>query len=169
MSDWQLSLLWQWYDRNPISIERSYYGDNLPHTSTQRWSYTVPSGKKAILEICFAVILRVSAAETADEVIGGIWIQPSGSSNVAIVYTTMLTNNVGDMDKTSLGQSLTLKAGDILQAITQDLGTGGLIRYRIAAKITEFDANPPKSYIYVRDPTPKPDIQQPRKIDDPPM
>jgi hypothetical protein len=130
-----------WYDRNPSSQWLSYQANNVaPHSITQRWVYTVPSGKKAILEFAACYVRRSAAATTVGRVQVDIWITPSGGSVKKISLAQLLTNNVGDMDRMDLGQSLILNAGDKIEGYSEDASTGGTTNILIAAKLTEFDA-----------------------------
>jgi hypothetical protein len=111
-----------------------------PHTVTARWNYTVPSGKKAMIEFLHVRILRSTAASTAGKVTAAISITPSGASSNDVMVANILTNNVGDKDALVSGATLTLLAGDKIAANTSDASTGGTIDYVLACKATEFDA-----------------------------
>jgi len=54
------------HDRNPVRQTLTYSGTGIaPHATTQRFSYTVPSGKKAIVLAAQANLQRATAATTA--------------------------------------------------------------------------------------------------------
>jgi hypothetical protein len=130
-----------WYDRNPVHVTKSYVGSAVaPHSATSRWSYTVPSGKKAMVELLRGSAIRDAAANTVDEVWIYIQLIPGGQSAAYIIFTRLLTNNVGDKVEFSIGQSMILLPGDQIFAYTADSSTGGAVHYELTAKITEFDA-----------------------------
>jgi hypothetical protein len=130
-----------WHDRNPITTLYVYSAAGVaPHTTTPRWTYTVPSGKKAMIEFLHVRILRSAAATTAGKVTAAISITPSGGPSADIMVANILTNNVGDREALVSGATLTLLAGDKIAGYTSDASTGGTIDYVLACKATEFDA-----------------------------
>jgi len=130
-----------WYDRNPIQRSNFYVaGTVAPHTSTQRWSYTCPSGKKAMVEVLMANVMRDSAATTVGVAESGVFLSPGGSGSVIIVSAEILENTVGARNYFSLGVSLTLLATDVISGSTFDASTGGTCRYQLSYKIIEYDA-----------------------------
>ena len=158
-----------WYDRNPKS-KVDEYGNTLgPHAYTARVTYVCPENKIAMVEIlqCFAT--RFLAADSVNKVQCDWRLKPSGGSQKLILKALFHNNTVGANDDKSIGGNFMIFAGDELKAYTQDAGTGGLIAYHMSYKITEFDAEPPKGFVYNPDPTPGPDIQQPDAVKDPPM
>ena len=160
MSDWQIILNLHWYDRNP-SVEVDSYSGLLvvPHSAETRLTYTVPTGKKAFVELLYAKILIGTIAESAG-MRYAIWryTKKDGSAK-NIVYVNIRTNVAGDKDKHEIGQSMIMLEGDKLEGITGDSSIGGTVDYLLGYKITEFDANPPKDFIYIPDPQRKRDIQ----------
>jgi hypothetical protein len=130
-----------WYDRNPSSQWLGFFNNNTPpHSDTQRWTYTVPSGKKAMLEYASAYVRRSAAATTVGRVQASIRVTPSGGGVHTITIAQILTNNVGDSDRMDLGQGFLLFAGDKIEGYTEDTSTGGTVNILLRAKLTEFDA-----------------------------
>jgi len=130
-----------WYDRNPIQrIQNWDEGAVAPHANTQRWTYTVPPGKKAFVEYAELWAKRLTAAGTVGIVEANVRVTPSGGSASAIMRVYVITNNVGDVDKAVVGQALTLLAGDMIECRSADSSTGGTATYHSAVKIVEFDA-----------------------------
>jgi len=131
-----------WYDRNPVVAGHSYFAVTGPHTYTTRFTYTVPAGKKAMVEVMHANVKRVTAPTTGGY--AGIYFAftPSGGTLTIILRAELTSADAAAKDKesASIGSSMTLKAGDTIDAATQDLSTGGTIYYGIDMKITEFDA-----------------------------
>jgi hypothetical protein len=130
-----------WYDRNPIVKCDSWLGTSTaPHAETERWTYTVPAGKKAFLETLSMRMQRSSAASTGGTAVAWVGVYPSGGVPKYLAFCAIVTNTVGDKDSSIVGQAIVMKAGDIIRARTSDLSTGGAIDYFLAYKITEFDA-----------------------------
>jgi len=131
----------EWYDRNPAHRLLSYMGYGVaPHVNTTRWTYTVPTGKKALNEFLHAKVRRATAATTASIPVSCVWDTPAGGSITELMHAAIRTNNVGDKDDVTVGQTITLLVGDALTALTVDGSTGGTCDYVLVAKITEFDA-----------------------------
>jgi len=130
-----------WYDRNPVRLFQYYKGDGVaPHSSTLRWTYTVPAGKKAWVELLVNRVKRSGAATTPDAVLSQIYLTPYGGSISTLLYVFFNSNTLGAGDTIIVPASMMLGAGDVLSAYTQDASTGGLVDYLVSAKITEFDA-----------------------------
>jgi hypothetical protein len=130
-----------WYDRNPTQTGVTYIQNDLaPHITTERWSYTCPSGKKAMVEALDAELCRTAAATTVGRASIYVQLTPSGGTAKDVFNIIHKGNNVGDRASKSIGQSLLMLPGDNLKAMTYDLSTSGTISYCISCKITEFDA-----------------------------
>jgi len=130
-----------WYDRNPISRVDSASADGVtPHGATDRLTYTVPAGKKALIEQADAKIWRQTAATTAGEVFVAFTVTPGGGSQQFVMRDAFFTNAVNDSAKLSMSPNMTLKAGDVFTIATFDGSTGGTTRYRLGYKLTEYDA-----------------------------
>jgi len=130
----------EWYDRNPINRRQVYFAQSVgPHVLTQRWTYTVPAGKKAWLE---AVVVRVERSTiTANPGRVRAMIQFTGAGGVGqpLLEVDILTGNVGDRDELALGFCGFLNTGDTLEGYTADFSVGGFCDFLVTAKITEFD------------------------------
>jgi len=130
-----------WYDRNPITHVGGWTGlDVAPHSQTPRFTYTVPAGKKAMVEILHGLIMRKTAATTLDN--AEVWwqIYPGGGGGVTVITQILHSNTVGNKDTQALGPSLTLLPADQLRCYTIDVSTGGTHDWSVGYKITEFDA-----------------------------
>jgi len=65
-----------YYDRDPVMVnQESSLAALAPHGSTTRFTYTVPSGKKAYMEVSYADVTVITAAA------------PAGSKSVRLTYT----------------------------------------------------------------------------------
>jgi len=131
----------EWYDRNPASTVSGWGGTNVaPHAATTRASYTVPSGKKALLEFLKVWVRRTTAATTAGNPKATWYVYPAGAGFVDLLRAEIFTNGVGDKDIAYAFAALVLCTGDELRLISIDDSTGGTMDYWSAAKLTQFDA-----------------------------
>lgn len=130
-----------WYDRNPLMISNDFATSSLaPAGNTSRWSYTVPSARKAALESSLANVIRETAATTAAYSAFTIQYTPSGGGGITIVRAGFNNNAVGTQGLDSKGSVGYLLAGDNIQGFTFDASTAGTLRGDVAVKVTEFDA-----------------------------
>jgi len=131
----------EWYDRNPYHRFQSYMNNNTaPHGVTTRWTYTVPTGKKAFVEGAQTYIHRITAAAPVGLVQVVIYVTPSGGGMSAFLLSQLITNNVGDKDHTEIGGGPVLYPGDAIEGQTSDVSTGGTTNLNITTEITEFNA-----------------------------
>jgi len=131
----------EWYDRNPYHRFQSFQNNNTaPHAITDRWSYTVPAGKKAFVEAGQTYARRVTAAAPVGLVQVTISIQPSGAGVAILLVSQIITNNVGDGDHAEIGSGPVLYPGDLIKGTTYDGSTAGTINLNVTSEITEFDA-----------------------------
>jgi len=130
-----------WYDRNPTAQESAYAGDGVaPHDNTNRWTYTCPTGKKAMAEFMLVSATRKTAASAAGLVSCYINYMKSGTTEILLMEGRLYKNSVGDQAVAWAPQNIILLPGDKLLCYTIDLSTGGTVDYRSALKVTEFDA-----------------------------
>ena len=165
MSDWQVALNLHWYDRNPKAIWKTYEAAKAPHGDTERWKYEVPTDKKAYMEMAHLWVCRGTAAGTVGYANSYVTYQPKGGSSAFLVLAQLHSNTVGEKNTKNFSVVFTMLEGDVLKGFTSDGSDGGQCIFFNNIKITEFDAEPPKAFLFVRDPTPKPDIQVPGIID----
>jgi len=131
-----------WYDRNPIPTNLYWDAETGPHAATERWTYTVPSGKKALVEVLQCVVKRTVAATTPLTPYTRISYTPSGGTERSLLTAILLSaeNAVKDKMESGIGATLTMFVGDRIRAMSADAGTGGTCFYLAAGKVTEFDA-----------------------------
>jgi len=135
------SKLLQWYDRSPGNKTQIYFAGGVgPHGETQRWTYSVPAGKKAWLGPLFIEVMRATAATTVGAVVGDIRYTPQGGTTGRLLIARLFTNSVNDNDRKELPAFMLLQTGDTLTAYTADGSTGGTMNYTVQAMITEFNA-----------------------------
>ena len=125
----------EWYDRNPLSKNPSYEGSVGPHAAVDRASYTVPTGKKFLLENSMVHMDRDVEATTPGW--AGVEIL---ARDAVLIYATIRTNVVGDKAKMNVGRSVIMRAGEVVRISSFDLSTGGTIRYDSSFHGIEFDA-----------------------------
>lgn len=129
-----------WIDRNPSPQGIEYEGINLaPHINTLRVSYTVAAGKKAQVEGLSIDICRVTAAAPVG-LYQAYWYLVTSGGNCPMPRVKMLTNNIGDRAGALANGSMFMGAGDQVQGVTGDAGTGGTVNYTIGLKATQYDA-----------------------------
>jgi len=131
----------EWYDRNPVRRKNRFFAMNVPpHSGIQRWTYTVPTNKKACIEFLTQLVMRYSVATTVGLVELYIMYQPFGESAATMLSNQLLTNNVGDKDEHDFGMAGLLQEGDLVYARSYDISTGGAVSYVSVLHVTEFDA-----------------------------
>jgi len=107
---------------------------------TTRLTYTVPAGKKAMVEVMQVRVRRASAATTVGLAGAYVMLTPSGGVIKEILDTGINDNTVNARDNNALGGTMVLCTGDQLDLKTYDLSTGGTCDYFVCYKLTEFDA-----------------------------
>lgn len=129
-----------YYDRNPsIAIAGTELASIAPHTVTQRFSYTVPVGKKAWADFTYLEVFCSAAPTTAGRSQLRLLYTPSGGGQALldqINFAGNVVNTVAEREAPSLGE---LNPGDNIVATTTDFSTGGTRDYAIVFKKTEFD------------------------------
>jgi hypothetical protein len=131
----------QWYDRNPLSKGFSYALDGVaPHGNTARWTYTVPAGRKALIEAATCEIMRQTAAAPVGLYYAEIIANLNDASFPRFINVISLDNTVGGRAGQSLNCATILQAGEIITGQTGDPSTAGTVAYRLTCKLTEFDA-----------------------------
>lgn len=131
----------QWYDRTPATKGKSYGASGVaPHVATQRWTYTVPANRKAMLESAQIVQMRETAAGPVGRSSSYIATTTSDAVSAVAAYAVMILNAVGNPIADSKPLQAVLIAGDVVSGNTEDLSTGGTVFYQCNAKLTEYDA-----------------------------
>ena len=124
-----------YYDRNAASVSGNYGATVGPHAATTRFTYTVPSGKKCVVEAVYAHILRQTAATAL-----GIVQLYSGTNTVRSVNLAAYNNTVYSYYPDKATTQLTVYGGASFTAVSADAGTGGTNEIIIQFNGTEFDA-----------------------------
>ena len=130
-----------YYDRAPLDVLEAYSAATVaPHAATTRWTYTVPTNRKAFIEGTDVINMIDGTVTTAGLAQAAIQVTPSGGGGTTVMNGAMIQTVIGQsvvLDQPSLGL---LQPGDALSCFTADPGTGGTHFYLLTAKITEFTA-----------------------------
>jgi len=130
-----------WHDRNPVSkLDGGDWVGVTPHALTERVSYTVPAGKKAIIEGTIIKVRRATAATTPLRAAAEWALTPAGGAQVRFYFVEIFGNTVGDQDLLFLPMTMVLCSGDKWAGLTVDGSTAGTCDYKFRFKVTEFDA-----------------------------
>lgn len=128
------------YDRNATTILKSVVSSSVgPHGGTNRWTYTVPTGRKASVQGTRNFVQRTAAAAPVGQVQSYFNFLPAAGGAGQLGVIELFTNTVNDgADQTwsSLGDLL---AGDGLTGSDSDASTGGTVTFTQTAKIVEYD------------------------------
>ncbi len=129
-----------YYDRAPLSVASGGSSIGGPHALTTVATYTVPTGRKAIVEGMCTTQHRTTAAAPI-----GIWFTEIQIRNAGLTMNYQqrvqgIKNAIADSDSISAGYQLIMQAGEILNCNTSDASTGGTTNQFTSFKVTEFDA-----------------------------
>ena len=128
-----------YYDRNATPQTNEYSATVGPHTGTTRYSYTVASGKKAVVEFGFVSLQRVTAPSAGSTYYGAV-LSKSFTISLRTPYVESTSVVVLASSVVALPLSLTLYGGESIEASTGDFSTGGTVFYTIQSKLTVYDA-----------------------------
>lgn len=130
----------QFYQQNAITRA---LGANVtgvaPHAFTDRNTYTVPAGKRALLTSATIALQRVTAAAPIGRYQSTIYVTLNAAS-ADVTRLLAVDNTVNFLNQMSLGLQVWLAAGDTVKWATEDLSTGGTVSYWGSFTYTEFDA-----------------------------
>lgn len=130
----------QYYDRNRTSVSMTYnVAAVAPAGFTTRWTYTVPSGRRAFIESIFALQYVAAASAPVGKVTAEI-LATSNTVQAILVSTLDGVGTLGTSKSANAGNSGVLIAADNLASQTADVGTGGSKDYKLSTVVTEFDA-----------------------------
>jgi len=130
-----------WYDRNPQSKADLYLATVEGHALTKRLEYTVPSDKKALVEVLCIEGIRTVAGAGVDWIGARIALRPAGGATTVFLAEHIHGNTVGDKLKTSLGATMPLQEDDKISVYTLDnTGAASRVQWTCGYKLTEFDA-----------------------------
>lgn len=128
-----------YYDRNAASVTAEYVGTVGPHAGTNRFTYTVASGKKLITEFAYSSMYRATVAAPVGQYSAIVFAQV-GANTPRFAYIDSVKNTVDATQQTTTAGAITIYAGESLNGYTSDASTGGTVSYILQAKGTLFDA-----------------------------
>jgi hypothetical protein len=130
-----------WYQPHFQPIDLLYSAANIaPHAITDRFTYTVPANRIAMVRSGWIQIMRDAAPGVVDRAVAVIFKKSVGGVTVCILFDIEeITAVVGIPRTGSIGESMILVAGEQLIGRTYDLSTGGTYTYRVSADVAEFD------------------------------
>ena len=130
-----------WYDRNPAGVAESYLASAVvPHALTERWIYTIPTGKKAAIQILYLNLIKDSTATVGGLHTLDVAYTPSGGVELTIFYVAGILIAAGERQNAGVGATMVLLAGDLIRSRTQDLSIGGSNIYATMLQGLEIDA-----------------------------
>lgn len=128
-------------DRNGLTTIQSYGPTTVaPHGGTVRFSFTVATGKKVSVLYTQVFVQRSTAATVDGLNRATIAVTPSGGSQSTLVSLPRVTNTVDNSQNLFLGTSLSLNAGDYVEASSFDVATGGSITLFMGMNLLTYDA-----------------------------
>ena len=125
-----------YWDRNPATMSLGYYDTVGPAANTVRATYTVPAGRKCFVDSGSINVNRATIAAPASSV--RLTLATPSLNNILILFT--YSNVVGFVDRASVGGSLLILPGAVIEATSEDLSTGGTCLLAMFAHGVEFDA-----------------------------
>jgi len=126
-----------YYDRNAIPIQISYNGTLPNHTWTIRWTYTVPTGKKAIHTLLTDIIFSAVATSGQYAAI----MRQYNSTTAGVNQISMLVHYLTTAKATcqTVTAQLFLKAADYINGWTYNDDTISH-NFTLGSSFVEFDA-----------------------------
>jgi hypothetical protein len=136
-----------WYDRNPIDIllSAAVAVINSPQGINTLWNYTVPPGRKAMLELCRVRWRQITASTNDTQKTNSVFVVCTPAST-GILSQSLVEAEVQEPTPEStyvvenIGQSALFLAGDNIQSSYVSNSTTGTFSPKSTAKFTEFDA-----------------------------
>lgn len=126
---------------NEVAIDRAYNAVAVgPHGATERWRYTVPPGKRALLKSGNVWIMRATAPGAVGNAHVNLYVLRGGLPPVVTVTRIVLRSaTVGDSRQANAPAGLELLPGDALIGETTDVSTGGTHEIDVSASLVERD------------------------------
>lgn len=130
------------YGDTRTSLTFFYTGVLAPHAATTRWTYTVPTGRRARVETATVYVEVVTVAAAGSLTLWTyIGVFPGGGAGTVVAMALIYVDNLaGTRSGTALAASIELQPGDVLSAVTENLRAGGTSIHMAEAKITEANA-----------------------------
>jgi len=126
---------------NPLTVQRlSALSAIAPHALTERWRYTVPPRRRAVLQNALAHVNRVIAAAPVATFNASIIIRRANGDTVPLTSTPSFDNTVGYTKSGHTPGPLELFEGDAIFHTTHDDSTGGAVTYAGSFTAIEYDS-----------------------------
>lgn len=124
-----------YYDRNATASTSSYSAAPAPAGDVTRWSVTVASGKKILVEASYCSVTRQSAPT-----VGALYYATVFCSGIIINSIADTSTVVGTTQSRIVTGMITAYPGDVIYGLTSDSSTGGTVFFNVQYKGTQFDA-----------------------------
>lgn len=130
----------EWFDRNPVVSSKMYQGGAVaPHSTTQRWTYTVPAGKRVFINLLYIHMFRDGTPGTPS--LASAWVAINdGVNTYECGSIKTVSGTLGYAEGLVVPGFGFLTAGQIIASNTYDNSTGGTFSYRLNMSYVEFDA-----------------------------
>jgi hypothetical protein len=127
-----------YWDRSPVPIIQSYDTTGVaPHGLANRSSYTVPTGKRSIIDAVSVGLEQDAAASAAGFARASVVYQEIGDTRYLVQAVTYEVA-VGTRDHWHLSQCGLMLAGEVVRIRSIDGKTGGTMAYHAHFKLLEF-------------------------------
>lgn len=128
-----------WYDRNCVVGGVNFNALVGPHAGILRATYTVPAGKKTLVDFIEATGYRVTAAGPSGIIaLYGMYTPSGGAGRILYRHWTDLPAVNATYDK-HLNSRLLMQVGDTIDMYTLDSSTGGTVSHYGLINTNEFD------------------------------
>jgi len=131
----------EYYDRNPELVGENWEDTNIaPHAPAQRFTYTVPTGRKLLLSYAYGRIFRGVAPTTPAIAKLYIGVYQPGMGTKDVFWVEYYGSNVGDMVINDATLNLVIPSGWSIYGYSMDGSTDGKCAYRLHFAGVTFDA-----------------------------
>lgn len=128
-----------YYDRNASSTIGAYVAVAAAHGNVTRWTITVASGKKLLIEGGICTHWQSTAPTVAAGRFALIRIT-SGATDFDLAFSNAQSSTLNLQFSDKVSTIVTLYAAEAVHGTTGDASTGGTVFYDLAIKGTTFDA-----------------------------
>ena len=126
--------------RNGKTLVFGYNQNVAPHGNTQRISYTVPAGKYAYIRSISLGVTRMQMGGLVGVPTITYWFTPAGGAVIDLHWLPGFNQAVGDRKTLTPSDGFIMHAGDFLEVVTFDSGSGGSNFFNTGFIANEFDS-----------------------------
>lgn len=130
----------EYYDRNPLAVNRFFGGPLGPHTPQIRWTYTVPVDRAMKIDSITVSARRAQVDGTVGNVDCAVTLDDINLGAANLLGVFFLLNTLDSGDSYSAGSGLFISSAAVIRGITSDGGLSGGVNYVVMMHGTEFDA-----------------------------